>query len=278
MSDHDRASSRERELVVASAGELLHPATRRSFLRMLGIGGSIVLLPSMFGACDDDDEPTGTGNGDPITLDLRTDVGIFRLVQIQEVVESTFYTAVVGAANFSTLFSSADERELFTDIRNVEVIHRRFVETALGAQALPDFSSQLNQAVVSQALSSRDNIVMTARMLGSQGLAALNGAGKYLKNANNLLAAGKVSSVEARHLAALRDIPPVPSGTSADTAFAGDDTIDSNGRDVKLEATAVLARVDAANIFNEAFEDRLSLTAPTAEQGTASTDFFPTGL
>jgi hypothetical protein len=279
MSDHDREGGES--LIVSSADQLLRPATRRGFVRMLGIGGSIVLMPSIFSACSNDDNKntTGTNGGTgAITLDLRTDVGIFRLVQIQEVVEATFYSAVVSATNFTTLFSSADERELFTDLRNVEVIHRRFVETALGAQAIPDFSAQFNQTTVNSLLASRDSIVMAARMLETQGLAALNGAGKYLKNVNNLLLAGKAASVEGRHLAALRDIAPVPSGTTANTAFAGDDTIDSNGRDVKLEATTVLARVKAVNIFNETFEQRLTITAPDAAQGAASADFFPAGL
>jgi hypothetical protein len=287
MSDHDR--EREESLVIASADELLRPATRRKFVRMLGVGGSIVMLPSIFGACDDDDDPVQPQSPPPpaspppppataVVLDLRTDVGIFQLVQIQEVVEATFYTAVVGATNFATLFTSADERELFTDLRNVEVIHRATVEAALGAQKLPDFTAQFNMTTINGFLASRESIVATARLLETQGLAALNGAAKYIKRAENLLLAGKAASVEGRHLAALRDIPPVPAGTTANTAFAGDDTIDANGRDVKLEATTVLARVKAANIFNETFENSISITAPTAEQGTVTADFFPAGL
>jgi Ferritin-like domain len=285
MSDHDR--EREESLVIASADELLRPATRRKFVRMLGVGGSIVMLPSIFGACDDDDDPVNPQSppaspppppAGSVVLDLRTDVGIFQLVQIQEVVEATFYSAVVGATNFSTLFTSADERELLTDLRNVEVIHRAAVEAALGAQKLPDFTAQFNMTTINGFLASRESIVNTARLLETQGLAALNGAAKYIKRAENLLLAGKAASVEGRHLAALRDIAPVPAGTTANTAFAGDDTIDSNGRDVKLEATTVLARVKAANIFNTAFANSISLTAPTAAQGTATTDYFPNGL
>ena len=283
MSDHDR--EREEGLVIASADELLRPATRRKFVRMLGVGGSIVMLPSIFGACDDDEDGPGTGPVSPppapggaIVLDLRTDVGIFQLVQIQEVVEAVFYSAVVGASNFNTLFASADERELFTDLRNVEVIHRRVVEAALGAQALPDFTSQLNQTTINGFLASRESIVNTARLLETQGVAALNGAAKYIKRAENLLLAGKAASVEGRHLAALRDIPPVPAGTDANTAFAGDDSIDPQGRDVKLEAGVVLQRVKTANIFNETFENRISITAPTTAQGSATPDFFPAGL
>jgi hypothetical protein len=280
MSDNDR--EREDSLVIASADELLRPATRRRFVRMLGVGGSIVMLPSLFGACDDDDDPVQPSPPPPpaggVVLDLRTDVGIFQLVQIQEVVEATFYSAVVGAANFATLFPSADERELFTDLRNVEVIHRAAVEAALGAQKLPDFTAQFNMTTINGFLASRESIVNTARLLETQGVAALNGAAKYIKRAENLLLAGKAVSVEARHLAALRDIAPVPAGTTANTAFAGDDSIDANGRDVKLEATTVLARVKAANIFNETFENTITLTAPTAAQGTATADFFPAGL
>ena len=248
------------------------------------------MLPRIFGACDDDDDPVNPQSPPPpptspppppanaVVLNLQTDVGIFQLVQIQEVVEATYYSAVVGATNFTTLFPSADERELFTDLRNVEVVHRAAVEGALGAQKLPDFTAQFNQATVNSLLVDRNTIVATARMLETQGLAALNGAAKYIKRAENLLLAGKAASVEGRHLAALRDIAPVPAGTTANTAFAGDDTIDANGRDVKLEATTVLQRVKDAHIFNDTFANSITLTAPTAAQGTPTTDFFPNGL
>jgi len=44
-------------VVIGSAEQFWHVKTRRDFLRVLGIGGTVVLLPSVFGACDDDDEP-----------------------------------------------------------------------------------------------------------------------------------------------------------------------------------------------------------------------------
>lgn len=281
MTDHERARGRDDTVIVASPDELLQPATRRGFLRMLGVGGSIVLLPGVFGACSDDDEPTGNdggnnGNGntlDRITFDLRNDVGIFRLVHLNEMLEAAFYTAVVAGQQFATF--TAEEQELFRDLRDVEIIHREFIARALGTAALPDVTTRLNTTTLNGILSSKANIIATARMLENQGVAALNGAGKYLKDARNLLIAGKAVSVEARHAAALRDLAP-PAGVTANTAFAGDDITDTNGRDVKLEATTVLARVRALNVIAEPLNSNITISnAPDAAQGVASTDFFP---
>src|SRR5687768_6507120 len=109
MSDHDR----ERPLVIGSADELLGPATRRKFVRMLGLGGSIVMLPGVFAACDDDDEPIGPVSPPPpppppagaITFDLRSDIGIFRFAHTLEQLEALFYSAVVANSNFATFFN-----------------------------------------------------------------------------------------------------------------------------------------------------------------------------
>src|SRR5690349_17852355 len=105
MSDHDR--EREEGLIIASADELLRPATRRKFVRMLGVGGSIVMLPSIFGACDNDDDKNITGVKSPppppnspppppppptaaISFDLRNDIGIFRFAHTLEQLEAAF--------------------------------------------------------------------------------------------------------------------------------------------------------------------------------------------
>ncbi|HKG91249.1 MAG TPA: ferritin-like domain-containing protein [Gemmatimonadaceae bacterium] len=268
-------------MIIASADELLRPATRRKFVRMLGVGGAIVMLPSVFTACDDDDDITGNQSPPPpptvtsVTFDLRTDVGIFRLVHALEIVERTFYTAVVTRSNFTTLFD-ADAQEVLRDIRNVETIHEAFLRNALGTLALPDFSAQLNQTTLATALASRESILTTARMLESNGVAGLNGAGKYIKDARNLLVAGKVASVEARHLAALRDLQP-PAGVTANVAFASNETIDANGMDIKLEAGDVLARVKAANVIAEPLNSAITIgNAPDATtQGQPTDNFFP---
>lgn len=268
-------------MVIASAGELMLPRTRRGFVRTLLAGGTVMMLPGVFTACDDDGgnggNPLGPGPvPDPVTgvsFDLRSDVGIFRLVHTLEQLEGAFYTAVVASGTFDSF--SAPERELFVDLRNVEVIHREFVRTALGSQAVPDIRGSIDRGVLDQILSSRESIINTARLFEHIGVAGLNGAGKYLQDARNLLLAGKFASVEARHAAALRDIMP-PAGVNANTAFAGDDIIDANGRDVKLEAGAVLGRVAATGLLRAGTLANPPITAaPTAAQGVPTPDFFP---
>jgi hypothetical protein len=267
-------------MVIGSASELMFSTTRRNFVRTLLAGGSVMLLPSMFTACSDDNDggnPLGPGEiPDPVTgisFDLRSDIGIFRLVHLQEQIEAAFYTAVVSSGTFGSL--SADERELLTDLRNTEIIHREFVRTALGSNALPDVRGSINTDTLRELVSSRTSIFTTARLLEHTGLAGLNGAGKYLQDPRNLAAVGKVASVEARHAAALRDVLP-PAGIDPNTAFAGDDIIDGNGRDVKLEGLAVLQKDAGTGLVRSDLLANPPITAaPTATQGVPTPDFFP---
>ena len=227
--------------VIAAPEKLWQEGTRRSFLKLLGIGGTIILTPAVFAACDDDDNPV-----EPTTnqarLDLGTDIGIFNYAYALEQLEAAFYSAVVGAANFTTLFTDANERELLTDIRNHEVAHREFLRAALGTSAIPDL--QLNTATVASLIADRATILRNAQTFEDLGVAAYNGAGKQLKDARNLLVAGKIVSVEARHAAAIRD-----ARDTTGRAFAGDDVVTTDtGLDVKMEPSAVLARVTALNL------------------------------
>jgi hypothetical protein len=263
-------SDSSKTLTIGSAEQLWQPASRRSFLRLLGVGGTVVLLPSVFAACDDDDNPVGPGGG--ATLDLSNDVGILNYAFALEQLEAAFYSAVVGAGNFSTLISNVSERELLTDIRNHEVIHREFLRAALGSSAIGNLA--LNNATVTTAISSRANILNTARTFEDLGVAAYNGAGKYLSNGSNLLVAGKIVSVEARHAAAIRDaIDLAPtSGTAAATGtlFAGDDVVSTaEGFDVKAEPAAVLGRVASSQFVTTSITIGTQPPAAKTSQGTA---------
>jgi hypothetical protein len=77
-------------------------------------------------------------------------------------------------------------------------------------------------------------------------VSAYNGAGKYLTSAANLLVAGKIVSVEARHAAAIRDIRDGTNGIK----FAGDDVVNVQGLDVKAEPSDVLVSVASLNVLN----------------------------
>lgn len=276
MSSTGRAPDQAREnstseMVVGRVEELFQPATRRGFLKLLGVGGTLVLLPSVFTACDDDN---GVGpDGGPVSLNLSNDVGILNYAFALEQLEAGFYSAVLASAAFSGM--SAEQKEVFTDLRNHEVIHREFFRRALGSNRIGDLA--LNSTTVASAVSNTTTILRNAEAFEDLGVAAYNGAGKYLSDTNNLLIAGKIVSVEARHAAAIRDMRDaagITAGAAAGTRFAGDDVVLASGTfaglDVKLEPSAVLTRVGATNTVTTSISIG---TQPPTKAGTP--DFGP---
>ena len=232
-------SDSSKTLVLGNPEQLWQPATRRGFLKLLGVGGTVVLLPSMFAACNSD-STTAPGTGGA-TLDLTTDAGILNYAYALEQLEAAFYVAAVASSTFGGL--PAAEQELVADVRNHEVIHREFFRAVLGSGRIGDLA--LNQATVTAALSSRANLLATAKKLEDTGVAAYNGAGKYLTTKENLVVAGKIVSVEARHAAAFRDVLDT---TGRD--FAGNAVVDANGLDVKGEPGEILSAVVATNLVS----------------------------
>lgn len=257
-------------VVVESPEELWRIGTRRKFLKLLGIGGSIVLLPSVFAACDDsEDDDNGVGPGNGVTLNLSNETGILNYAYALEQLEAAFYVAVMGSATFNDF--DAEGKEVLTDLRNHEVIHREVLRRALGNNAIANLA--LDQSTVNTALASTESIMKTAEQFEDLGVAAYNGAGKYLTTAANLTLAGKIVSVEARHAAAIRDMREgmgVSGGVLAGTRFAGSDVVTATGLDVKLEPSAVLTRVIATGFLDT---DVSIGTQPPAKDDTD--DFGP---
>jgi hypothetical protein len=261
---------KSKTLVIENPSHLMRVSTRRDFLKVLGIGGTIVLLPSVFAACGDDvDGSTGvTTTPQTVTLNLSNDVGILNYAYALEQLEAAFYTAVVTSTPFSSF--NAEQQEVFYDLRNHEVIHREFFKAALGSNAIPALN--LNATAVNSTLTTRDVILKNAETFEDLGVAAYNGAGKYLTSADFLTAAGKIVSVEARHAAAIRDMREalgVTGGEAAGTRFAGDTVVLSSGAfaglDVKLEPGVVAGRVIATGIV----ADTLAIgTQPATKSGT----------
>ena len=260
-------------LVVEAPEQLFRISTRRTFLKILGAGGSIILLPSLFAARSDAHPLRGTrSNG--VVLDLSTDTGILNYAYALEQLEAAFYTAVLAAPAFKTF--TPDQQEVFTDLRNHEVIHREFLRAVLGGKAIESLA--LNPSGMSTTMAGMNSIMRTAQAFEDLGVAAYNGAGKYLKDAGTLLVAGKIVSVEARHAAAIRDMRDSldqARGATMGTRFAGDDVVESPGNkyqglDVKLEPSAVLKRVGATRLV----ATPISIgTPPRTVQGTP--DFAP---
>lgn len=229
------------ELVIRSGDQLLQPTTRRRFLGMLAVGGSVIMLPSVFTACDSDSITDPFTDPDRYRLNLSDDTGILNYAYALEQLEAAYYTAALGSAGFAAL--SAAEKEVLQDLQKHEVIHREFFKQVLGTAAIPEIG--FNTTTVGNLTANRDVLLKTSQLLEDTGVSAYNGAGKYLTNAANLLVAGKIVSVEARHAAAIRDIRDGNTGR----LFAGDDVVDASGLDVKAEPSTVLSAVASLNVL-----------------------------
>ncbi|MEO7218973.1 MAG: ferritin-like domain-containing protein [Gemmatimonadaceae bacterium] len=263
-----------RTLLVSSTEQLWKSSTRRSFLKMLGVGGTIVLAPALFEACDGYSPATapGMGGGGSASLNLSDDIGILNYAYALEQLEAAFYTAVVASAAFGSL--NADQQEVMSDLRSHEVIHREFLKAALGQKAIGTLA--FSTTAVASTLTSGAVILKNAEAFEDLGVSAYNGAGKYLKSADYLTLAGKIVSVEARHAAAIRDIRDaagVTGGTAAGTRFAGDDVVASSGAtaglDVKLEPSSVLGRVGSTGLLTT------MVTIGASPSGSATPDAGP---
>ncbi len=212
--------------------QLWEAGTRREFFRVAALGGSAILLPTMFAACGDDDgdAPMEPPPFDGVILDLSSDPGVLNYAYALEQLEAAFY-AQVAQAFYPGI--TAEEQQVLTDIRDHEAIHRDFLAGALGSARMPDLAVDFAGGNVD--FGNRFSVLSTAKIFEDGGVAAYNGAGRLLTDLNNLLIAGKIVSVEARHAAAIRDL--LRPGTRD---FAGDDVVDPSGLDQAFEPGFVL--------------------------------------
>lgn len=203
---------------------------RRTFLQWAGVTVGVVAL-----GCSDDNPGPGPGAEG---VDLGTgDTGILNYAYALEQLEAAFYTQVVASFYAG---ASASEQTLLTDIKNHEVIHRDFFKAALGTSAIADLTVDFTTI----NFADRASVLGAAKTFEDLGVSAYNGAGQLLTDAANLLIAGKIVSVEARHAAAIRDLL-VPRSNAAGS-FAGDDVVDvTTGLEFpERTPTAVLTAAD----------------------------------
>jgi len=218
-----------KKTISVSNGAATLDTNRRNFLKLSGVGLAIAGLALV--GCDDDDLIIDPGAN---VFDLGTgDVGVLNYAYALEQLEADFYTKVVNS--FYTGISE-NEKQIFTDLYNHEVIHRDFFKAAIGGAApnslLPTLEFQYNGV----DFKNKASVLATAKALEDTGVAAYNGAGKYITNPAYLVLAGKIVSVEARHASAIRNL--INPG-SAD--FAGDDVINAMGLDVAKEPKDIVA-------------------------------------
>lgn len=206
---------------------------RRNFLKLSGVGIAIAGL-ALIGCNDNDDFQIINEN--PV-FDLGSgDVGILNYAYALEQLEADFYTKVVN--NFYSGISSI-EKEIFTDLYHHEVVHRDFFKAAISS-ATQNVLPKLEFQYPNVNFNDRNSVLATSKALEDTGVAAYNGAGKYITNPDYLVIAGKIVSVEARHASAIRNL--INPG-SAD--FSGDDVIDANGLDLAKEPKDIVMAAGA---------------------------------
>jgi hypothetical protein len=203
MTDHTtRGASSPRTL-----GRLAGPSTatsRRGFLRVLGLGGTIALLPGV-AACDSDSttEPGDDipASGNPVLIDFaQGDAAVLQLASVLEQIEAEFYSRAVAA--FATSNITAGEQALLTEIRDHELAHRAFFEGTLGAAAAIPITATFRGI----NFADRTAVLTAARTLEDLGIATYNGAAQYLTSPATLLDLAKIASVEGRHSSTIRDL------------------------------------------------------------------------
>jgi hypothetical protein len=170
--------------------------SRRSFLRYTGAGMAVTGL--LLAGCDDDSD-----GGDDTRLDVGSgDTGILNYAYALEQLEAAFYTAVKAGDYYKNLPANSAEKQILDDISAHEQVHANFLKAALGGGAIKaldaDFSS-IN-------MNDKATVLQAAQTFEDLGVAAYNGAGRFITQPINLALAGKIVSVEARHAALIRDL------------------------------------------------------------------------
>lgn len=221
-------------------------SSRRKFLKMggLAVAGSGLLLYS----CSSDDDIVEPVEGDVFDLGSG-DLGILNYAYALEQLEAAFYTSVLDGSYWAG--ASAEEKLILEDLYKHEVIHREFFKAAITGAVNGDTSLVLPELEFDFSgvnFGDRDSVLGTASVLEDTGVAAYNGAGKLLTTPEYLVLAGKIVSVEARHASAIRSI-----FLDDDTAFAGDDVIDSNGLDPAKSPSEILSAVGATGFVKTEF-------------------------
>jgi hypothetical protein len=196
--------------------------SRRSILKWGAGAGGIVVCGSMlpnFGI--DASLASDLGDGD---------VGILNYAYALEQLEAAFYTKVTDHP-FKGI--TQQETQTFTEIRDHERAHVEFFKKALGDRAVPAIDVDFSKVDFDR----RSSVLDAADAFENLGVAAFNGAGPLLVNADYLAAAGTIVSVEARHAAMIAALLHGPSSASA-----GKGHVNSKGLDSTMPPSKVLAQ------------------------------------
>ncbi|NML67392.1 ferritin-like domain-containing protein [Hymenobacter sp. RP-2-7] len=188
---------------------LYAPIKRRSFFMYAGATAGATAL--VLAGCSKDDNNTTPG-----MLDVGTgDGGILNYAYALEQLEAAFYAQVRTSSYYMASGTPAAVKQVFDDLALHEAIHRDFLKAALTANSITPLKD-LTPNFSSIDFTTLNGILSAARTFEDTGVAAYNGAGRYLTNNTFLGLAGKIVSVEARHAALIRDMITYNSFVSSD--------------------------------------------------------------
>lgn len=183
---------------------------RRSFLRYTGATAAMTGL--LLAGCNDDDDNPSNEN----LLDVGSgDTGVLNYAYALEQLEAAFYARIKTGRYYTGLPANSAEKQILDDLALHEQAHADFFKKALGNSAIkalePEFGA-IN-------FDDRGSVLQNAQTFEDLGVAAYNGAGRFIQAPANLVIAGKIVSVEARHAALIRDLRNYNS-------FVGPDVVD----------------------------------------------------
>ena len=168
------------------------------------------------------------------------DVGIMNFAFALEQTELTFLKQVL-ANPFGGI--TADERRIFQELHDQEVVHNEFFKAMLGSRAIPPLQTDFSRVNFRK----RDSVLETAMTFADLATSAYNGAGKLLVDPVNLAIAGKIVSVEARHASIIRDLIKPRSGFFAPDAL---DPAREPSEVLKLASAFVKTPINASRLPN----------------------------
>ncbi|MFD2719144.1 ferritin-like domain-containing protein [Hymenobacter monticola] len=131
------------------------------------------------------------------------DVGVLNYAYALEQLEAAFYTRVRTGAYYTSLAAGSAEKQMLDDLYYHEIIHREFFKAAITTGRITD-GLVADFSVID--FNNRAGVLTNAKTFEDLGVAAYNGAARFLTSPAYLALAGKIVSVEARHAALLRDL------------------------------------------------------------------------
>ncbi len=203
----------------ALARPLYAPIKRRSFFMYAGATAGATAL--VLAGCGDGGEVTPLDTRVKVGLTGAGDLGVLNYAYALEQLEAAFYTDVKAGSYYLGLGAGTAEKQILDDLHYHEVAHREFFRKSLDTTGIKnlevDFSS-IDFTAATTTTPSKPGVLQAARAFEDLGVAAYNGVAKFIVSPKNLLLAGKIVSVEARHASLIRDL-------LAEGNFVGDDVV-----------------------------------------------------